>query len=252
MRTIAICNQKGGVGKSTTCTVLGAGLLRKGYKVLFVDLDAQGNLSYSMGITNSPRSSMELLTGTVTAKEAIIGTVQGHLIPASPALGSADVMLKDIGKEYLLKEALEPVKKNYDYILIDCAPSLGILAVNALTACDEVLIPALADAWSLQGIGLLSQTLKAVKKYCNKSLKVNGILITRYKTRAILPQQMAKLLNDTATDLGTQAYNTRIRECIAISEAQCLQQDLFSYAPKSNAVTDYNAFIEEFLEREKA
>ena len=245
---IAISNQKGGVGKSTTVSALGAGLFLKGYKVLYVDLDAQGNLSYSMKASNKALSSLEVLTGTATAKEAIVQTPQGDLIPASTALASADALITETGKEYRLKEALEPVRGEYDYIILDTPPALGILTVNALTACSSVIVPVQADIYSLQGIGQLAQTIATVKKYCNPALSIKGILATRYKGRAILTKDMTELLEDTASQLHTKLYKTRIRDTVAIPEAQASQQDIFTYSPRSNATADYTAFIEEVLE----
>lgn len=244
---IAVINQKGGVGKSTTANAIGAGLFFKGFKVLYIDLDAQGNLSYSMGATNRAISSLEVLTGTATAKEAIITTAQGDLIPASPALAGSDMILTDTGKEYRLREAIEPLKRFYDYIIIDTPPALGTLTVNALTACDNVIIPAQADIYSLQGIGQLAQTIETVRKYCNSLLTIKGILITRYSPRAILTRDMAELLQDTADKLNTKLFNARIREGIAIKEAQASQQDIFTYSSKSNAAADYNALVAEML-----
>ena len=247
---IAIINQKGGVGKSTTTNALGAGLFLKGYRVLYVDLDAQGNLSYSMGVTSKPLSSLEVLTGTATAREAIVETPQGALIPSSPALASADAIITDTGKEYRLKEALEPILGDYDYILLDTPPALGVLTVNALTACNSVIIPAQADIFSLQGIGQLAQTIFTVKKYCNPALTIKGIVVTRYNSRAILTKDMTQLLEDTARQLNTKLYQTKIRECTALKEAQASQQDIYSYAPRSNAKKDYMALIEEVFNGE--
>jgi len=249
---IAIINQKGGVGKSTTSNALGAGLFRKGYRVLYIDLDAQGNLSYSMGATGKALTSLEVLTGTATAKEAIIQTPQGDLIPASPALAGADAIIKDTGKEYRLKEAIEPLLGDYDYIILDTPPALGVLTINALTACNSVIIPAQADIYSLQGIGQLNQTIQTVRKYCNSGLTIKGILATRYNPRAILTRDMTQLLEDTASQLNTKLYKSKIRECISLKEAQASQTDIFSYSPRSNAVADYTAFIEEALEAETA
>ena len=245
---IAISNQKGGVGKSTTANALGAGLFHRGYKVLYVDMDAQGNLSYSMGATGKALTSLEVLTGTATAKEAILQTPQGDLIPASPALASADALITETGKEYRLKEALEPVSGDYDYIVIDCPPALGILTINALTACNSVIVPVQADAYSLQGIGQLAQTIQTVRKYCNRDLSIKGILATRYKGRAVLTKDMTELLEETASQLQTKLFKTRIRDAVAIPESQASQQDLFSYAPKSKVAEDYGAFVEEVLE----
>lgn len=244
---ISITNQKGGVGKSTTANALGAGLFLKGYKVLYIDLDSQSNLTYSLNALNKPLTALEVLTGTATAKEAIIATNQGDIIPANGNLGSADAIITETGKEYRLKEAIEPLKKKYDYIIIDTPPALGVLTINALTACKNVVIPTQADTYSLQGIGQLSQTIETVKKYCNPGLHTKGILTTRYSGRANLTKDMIVLLQDTANQLHTKLFNTKIRECIAIKEAQASQQDIFTYNPRSNASEDYNSFINEYL-----
>ena len=222
---IAVSNQKGGVGKSTTANALGAYLFHKGFKVLYVDMDAQGNLSYSMGASNKAISSLEVLTGTATAKEAIVQTAQGDLIPASPALSSADALLKDTGREYKLREALEPILGDYDYIILDTPPAIGTLTINALTACNSVIVPAQADIYSLQGIGQLVQTVQTVKRYCNRDIAIKGLLITRYNARALLTKDMTELLEDTANHLQTKLYTTKIRECIALKEAQASQQE---------------------------
>ena len=244
---IAVINQKGGVGKSTTSNAIGAGLFQRGYKVLFIDLDAQGNLSYSMKCENKPLSSLEVLTGTATAREATLTTPQGDIIPASPALASADTIITDTGREYRLKEALEPLKEVYDYIIIDTPPALGTLTINALTACDSVIIPAQADIYSLQGIGQLNQTIQTVKRYCNRDLTIKGIVITRYSPRAVLTRDMTDLLEDTAKQLNTKVFTSRIRECIALKEAQASQIDIFTYNPRSNAGIDYKALLEEMI-----
>lgn len=244
---IAVINQKGGVGKSTTSNAIGAGLFQRGYKVLFIDLDAQGNLSYSMKCENKPLSSLEVLTGTATAREATLTTPQGDIIPASPALASADTIITDTGREYRLKEALEPLKEVYDYIIIDTPPALGTLTINALTACDSVIIPAQADIYSLQGIGQLNQTIQTVKRYCNSDLTIKGIVITRYSPRAVLTRDMTDLLEDTAKQLNTKVFTSRIRECIALKEAQASQIDIFTYNPRSNAGIDYKALLEEMI-----
>lgn len=243
----AISNQKGGVGKTTTANALGAGLVRKGFKVLYVDMDAQGNLSHSMRANNKPITSLEVLTGTATAEEAIVETLQGSIIPASPALASADAIITDTGKEYRLKEALAPISDKYDYCILDTPPALGTLTVNALTACNGVIIATQADTYSLQGIGQLARTIQTVKKYCNRDLSIIGIAITRYSSRAVLTRDMTELLEDTAKQLHTTVYTTKIRECIALKEAQARQQDIFTYSPSSNAAKDYEGLLTEIL-----
>lgn len=245
-----VINQKGGVGKSTTAAALGAGLTLRGYRVLHIDLDAQGNLTFCMGAGAAALSSLEILTGTATAQEAIRHTAQGDIIPASPALAGADALITATGKEYRLWEALEPLHDLYDYIVIDTPPALGILTVNALTACTGAIIPSQADVFSLQGIAMLGQTISTVRKYCNRDLKVKGIVLTRYNSRAVLSRDMADLIDQTAQQLQTRLYHTKIRECTALKEAQAVQDNIFAYAPKSNAAADYRDLVAEIIEEE--
>lgn len=250
-RVIAIINQKGGVGKSTTAAAIGAGLLLRGLRVLYIDLDAQGNLSYSLGAEASGLtglSSLDVLEGKTEALKAIQHTPQGDVIASSPALAGADTVLTQVGKEYRLREALEPLENLYDAILLDTPPALGILTINALTACGGCIIPAQADMYSLQGIQQLYGTLQTVKKYCNPSLKVNGILLTRYNGRAVISREVAEMLEETASKMETRLYHTRIRECTALKEAQAVKESIFSYAPRSNASADYSRLIDEIME----
>lgn len=254
MQIIAITNQKGGVAKTTTTLAIGAGLARKGHKVLFVDLDAQTNLSYVMeadatGLTG--RTSLDVMEGRASASDAIQHTRHGDIIAASPALAGADAVLTQVGKEYRLKEALEPLAPMYDFILLDTPPALGILTVNALTACNGCIIPAQADIYSLQGISQLYNTLQTVKKYCNPSLKVLGILLTRFNSRAIISREAADMIGQAAEQMGSRLYTARIRECTAIKEAQACREDIFTYAPHSNAAADYAALIDEILTEEE-
>ena len=245
---IAIVNRRGGVGKTATAHAIGAGLALKGYRVLFIDLDSQCNLTFDVGGKTAHLTSMEVLSGTATALEAIQHTPGGDIIPASPSLAIADTTLEETGKEHRLKEALEPIAGEYDYIIIDTPPALGVLTVNALTACNSAIIPAQAEVHSIQGIGLLYEVIRAVQKYTNPGLTVKGILITRYSGRAILSKDMKSNLEETAKELGTKVFSTPIRECIAIKEAQAMQRDIYSYSPRSNATKDYRALIEEILE----
>lgn len=247
MKTIAIVNRRGGVGKTATAHAIGAGFTRRGLKTLFIDLDSQTNLTYDTGAKTGPLTSMEVLSGTATAQEAIQHTDSGDIIPASPSLAVADTAISGTGKEYRLREALEPVQDLYDYCIIDTPPALGVLTTNALTACDSAIIPAQAEVHSLQGIGLLYEAIQAVKKYTNPGLEVEGILITRYKGRAILSRDMKTLLEQTAEQLKTKVFEKPIRECIALPEAQALQRDIYSYAPRSNATEDYTALLEDLL-----
>ena len=250
MLTIAIINQKGGVGKSTTAGAIGGGLSLKGAKVLYIDLDPQCNLSYLMEAEISglaQPSALDILQGTAGAN-AIQHTAQGDIIAASPALSGADIVLTATGKEYRLREALEGLQRHYDYCIIDTPPALGILTVNALTACNGCIIPAQADFLSLQGIGQLHGTIETVRKYCNPGLKVYGIVLTRYSARAVITREVTARMEETAASLNTKLYKTRIRECTAIKEAQAMRQPIYEYAPKSNAAADYMALVEEIKE----
>lgn len=248
MKTISIINRKGGVGKTATAQALGAGLLKRGARVLFVDLDSQTNLTYGMNAKPEGRDIMEVLTGSCAAADAIQHTPMGDMIPGAESLAAADAIIDGTGKEYRLKESLEDLSGIYDYVIVDTPAALGTLTVNALTAADGVIIPVQADEYSLQGIGQLHKAITAVRKYCNRDLKINGILITRYNARSILSRDMQSNLQDIATTLGTKVYSTPIRECISVKEAQACRQDIFSYAPRSNAAKDYEAFLDEFMQ----
>ena len=251
-KIIAVINQKGGVGKSTTAEALTAGLLLKGYTCLAIDLDAQGNLSYTAGAkTEGVPTVLEVLTGEATAREAIQHLQGGDVIAANKSLAGADAFINSTGKEYKLKEALEELQGEYQYIIIDTPPALGILTVNALTACHSIIIPAQADIYSLQGIEKLAETIKPVKKYCNPSIFIEGILLTRYSPRSVLSREVAEIAGKLADKLGTKVFKTTIREAIAVKEAQISQQSLFDYAPKAKVAEDYRAFIEELLGAEK-
>lgn len=177
-------------------------------------------------------------------------TAQGDTIASSPTLAGADTIITAVGKEYRLKEALATIQEQYDYIIIDTPPALGILTINALTACDGCIIPAQADIYSLQGINQLYGTIQTVMKYCNPSMVVMGILLTRYNARAIISREVAEMVEQTAEQLHTKLYQAKIRECTALKECQAMKQDIYSYAPKSNAAADYSAFIDEIISEE--
>lgn len=249
-KAIAVINQKGGVGKSTTALAIGAGLSLKGYSVLFIDLDAQGNLSYTLGADTKGYNAMGVLERPETAKEEIQHTPQGDIIASSPKLAGADKLLEETGKEYRLKEALESLQGAYDYIIVDTPPALGMLTINALTACTGAIIPAQADIYSLQGIGQLNSTIETVKKYCNPSLSIMGIVITRFNGRSIIRREVAEMLEHTADQLHTKLFSSKIRECTALVEAQATKQNIYSYAPRSNATADYKALVDEIIKGE--
>lgn len=248
---IAICNQKGGVGKTTTANSIGAGLYRQGNKVLYIDLDPQTNLSYSLGITDANISIMDAFTGNKDIKDTIIKTAQGDAIASNTSLSNIDIILNGTGSEYRLKELLEPIKNDYNYIIIDTPPALNILNVNALTASTDIIITTQADIYSLQGIGQVYKTIQTIKKYCNSDLNILGVLITRYNARTIISQEIKDALEQTAKAINTNIFKTYVRECTAIKEAQANKQDIFNYKSGNNACKDYKAIIGEIKERLK-
>ena len=252
MKTIAIVNQKGGVGKTTTAAAIGSGLVNQHKKVLFLDLDAQCSLSYLMQADYSGKEpcAMDLMQGTAAAADAVQVTMQGHVIAACPALAIADTMITDTGKEYRIREALEPIAAQYDYCIIDTPPALGVLVINALAAADGCIIPAQADLFSLQGIAQLKKTIQRVTKYCNPGLTVYGIVLTRYADRTLISREVSAQMEELANIMQTKLYNTRIRECTAIKTAQYLREPIFTHAPRSNASKDYAALIDEIQKGE--
>ncbi len=248
MKVIAVINQKGGVSKTTTALALFSIFNNRGLKTLVVDLDAQANLSFAIGADTAGKTSYDVITGKCTALEALQHMADGDVIAAGSALSAADTLLTKTGKEYRLREAFDALRDEYDFIVLDTPPSLGILLVNALTAADEAIVPAQADVFSIQGIDQLADTVSAVKKYCNPALKLSGILITRYNGRAILSRDMAALMEKMAERLGTRLFKAKIREAVAVKEAQAQQKSLAAYSPKSKPAADYQAFADELLE----
>jgi len=250
MHITAIALQKGGTGKSTTAHALGQGLQARGYRVLFIDLDPQGNLSYTMRADQGRPSAYEVITNRAKAREALQHTGQGDIIPSGPQLSGADIEVTQTGKEFRIREALQPLQAQYDFCIIDTPPALGTLTINALTAATGVIIPVQAETYSIQGIAQLYSTIETVKAYCNDRLKVEGILITRHSSRAILNRDMADTITETAQKLGTQVFRAMVREGVAVREAQAMREPLHTYAPTSNPARDYADFIDEYLQNQ--
>lgn len=247
MKVITISNQKGGVAKSTTAMAIAAGLKYSKYRVLAIDLDAQGNLSHSLQADISAPSILDVLMRSVEMECAIQKGRACDLIPSSRNLGGADLVITQTGKEYRLKEALAQIKDSYDYVVIDTPPALGILTINALTACDDIIIPAQADMYSLQGITQVIESVQAVRQYCNPQIRISGILLTRFNTQTVLSREIAAQLDKVAPQFGTKVFKTRIRECIAIKEAQAKRQDMYVYDQNCNGAKDYIEFIKEYF-----
>lgn len=242
MYTIAITNQKGGVAKTTTAQAIGDYFRDQGARVLFVDLDPQSNLSLTFGVSGG---AFDTLLHPAAIADHITSTDRGDILAADPSLCGADAAIDGVGREYRLIKALQAIAGRYDYCVIDTAPALGVLTINALTACNGVVVPVQADFYSLQGMSQISQTLAAVKEYTNKNLNVLGILITRHNARTVIRRDITEIMEKHAGEMGTRVFDTKIRECTAIIEAQANQQSIYQYAPRSNAAADYTAFMQE-------
>lgn len=248
-RIIAVTNQKGGVGKTTTSLALATGLRKKGFRVLAVDMDPQTNLSFSVGgETEDGPTVYELLKGEVRPLYAVQRQACVDLIASHIVLSGAELEFKGEGREYLLKDALEPLRSRYDYIVVDTPPALGFLTVNAFAAADYLVIPMLADIFSLQGIAQLSDSIDRLKKAVNPDLQIGGILLCRFDGRTILGRRITETADMVAEQVGTRLYRSRIRNSIAIQESQTNQVSMFEYAPRSPGVADYRAFVNELLE----
>lgn len=247
-RIIALVNQKGGVGK-TTCTInIGAGLHRKGKRVLLADLDPQGNLTVSVGIQAEQLANTmhEVLNGACTAADAIVS--RGYdVLPADIRLSGAELGLSAVpGREMLLKEALEPLADKYDYIFIDCPPSLGLITLNGLTAATELYIPLQAEFLALNGISQLLTTVEAVKKRLNPQLGITGIIVTMYDRRKNLNREVFEIID---RHFGERTFETKIRNNVAIAEAPSHGQDIYEYKPDSYGAQDYAALTDEIIRR---
>lgn len=251
MKTITICNQKGGVSKTTTAWTLGNGLHKKGYRVLFIDLDAQTNLSFSAKVDlldENTKTIYEVFKHRIETSEAIHEIENGlDIIPSSIELASADKEFNKSSATYMLREALEELQNDYDYCIIDTPPTLGILTDNALTTCNGVIIPIKADIYALQGFYQLKGEIEEQRKYTNNDLKVLGLLITCVDEKTNLGKTMIEAFEKAAADFDTKVYETKIRQTVSVGESALAQTNLFEYAPKGTATLDYTAFVDEFL-----
>lgn len=254
MKTITLSNQKGGVAKTTTTGALASGLSKKGYKVIAVDLDPQCNLSLGAGadILSMDQTLYDVFKGSAELQDIITETQMGYdLIAGGLSLAGADMEFTQTGREFMLKEALESLRADYDYCIIDTPPTLGILTVNALTASDSVIIPLTADLYSIQGLSQLNLLIESVRKYSNRDLKIAGLLITRHDERTNVSKALMDQITQTAEKLGTVVFSQPIRNSVAVRESQVMRSDLFTEAPKANATVDYQSFIDEFMKGEK-
>ena len=248
----AIANQKGGVGKTTTAVNLSAYLARLGKRVLLLDLDPQSNASSSLGIYKETVeiSSYDVLLGSATALQATLKNTQLNLaiIPASPGLAAAEIeLVGEYAREHRLQEALKPEVDKYEYILIDCPPSLGLLTVNALVAASSgVLIPVQCEYLALEGLSQLARTVQLVKQRLNPQIDVRGLVMTMYDGRNTLAQQV---VDQVEKHFGNKVFKTRIPRNVRLSEAPSHGQPIVNYAPSSPGGQAYLALAKELIEQ---
>lgn len=248
-KTFVIANQKGGIGKTTTATTL-AGILSKKGKTLLIDADQQCNSTstYQAQIDDCPTLYDVIIDSDhLPLDEAIQHMPNGDIVASDPLLAKSEKMLDgDIDGLYHLQDAINELS-GYDYIVIDTAPSLSVILYNCLIAADEVIIPVTADAYSMQGLNQLYDTIKSVQKRQNQSLKIAGLLLVKYSGRSNLDKQVLEKLEQFAAETGTKVFNSKIRECVKVKEAQENNKLLIDYAPKCTTMEDYNSFTEELL-----
>ena len=252
-KTVSILNHKGGVGKTTTAVNLSAAIGLKGKKLLLVDIDPQGNSTSGYGINKREikNSSYELLTGEISAKDAVIRTeFEGvDLIPANMNLAGAELELIDMqGRESILKKALAEVWNDYDYIFLDCPPSLGLITLNALTASDTFLVPIQCEYYALEGLSQLMATARKIKRMYNPYLDVEGVLLTMYDGRLNLTQQV---VNEVKRFFPKKVYSTTIPRNVRLSEAPSFGQPIMYFDKNSKGSLAYTALGDEFLSQQK-
>lgn len=247
-KIIAFSNHKGGVGKTTSVINIGAALNKQGYRALLIDMDAQANLSHSLGIVEPVKNTYGVMRGLYELSESIIKVKDGlDVLPSILDLSGAEIELSsETGREYILKDALEPVINNYDFILIDCPPSLSLLTINALTVADEIYIPLQAQYLALQGLTKLMEIMLKIKKRLNNKLEIGGVFITQYDKRIILNRDVANVMAEHFKD---RLFNTKIRVNIALAEAPAEKKDIFEYSPASNGAEDYLALSKEIISK---
>jgi chromosome partitioning protein len=252
-KKICIFNQKGGVGKTTTNINLCAYLAMEGYRVLTIDIDPQGNTTSGLGLdkSNLELSMYDVLTSNVSLKEVIIKSelIQNlYIAPSTMELAGAEVeIINKKGRENILSEQISTIEDDFDFVFIDCPPSLGVLTINALTAVDSVLIPIQCEFYALEGVGQLMNTIQLVRKSLNKNLQIEGVIMTMYDFRTNLSNEVygevKKFFND-------KVYNTTISRNIRLAEAPSFGLPIMLYDEKCKGADAYKALTKEFLSRQ--
>ncbi len=243
---ISLLNHKGGVGKTTSAINIGAGLVELGKRALLVDLDPQANLTLSLGIPRQPSTIYEAIRGEAdlepyTVKEGL------DVITSTLDLSGAEMeLINEAGREFILRELFDTVIEEYDYIIIDCPPSLGLLTLNALTCSRYVFIPLQTEFLALQGLVKIKQVIDKVRFRLNKKLEIGGVIATMYDQRKVLNRNVAESIHKY---FGKKVFNTYIRDNVALAEAPTERKDIFDYNRRSNGAADYLSLCKEIVER---
>lgn len=245
-RVISFGNHKGGVGKTTTTASVGSILASKGYKVLAIDLDAQANLTASLLKEETDKSIYYALTGKASSLPIVPVCENLSIVPASLQLAMAEMELTAaFSRERILAGLLEKVKADYDFVLIDCPPSLGLLTLNAFTASSEIIIPLVAEVLPFKGLTMIHHFIKLVQSRLNRTAHISGILLTRWEPTKLSKEMESRLRNQ----LGDLVFTVKIRKNITIAEAPLERKNIVEFAPKCNGAHDYRTFTDELLTR---
>ncbi|MBW4755463.1 ParA family protein [Prevotella melaninogenica] len=245
-KIIAFANHKGGVGKTTTTASVGSILVSKGFKVLLIDLDAQANLTYSMKQLPDVYQSIYNILVLNESPEPYNVSKNLDLIPSSQELAMVDIQLSSvIARERVLSRALSPIKENYDFILMDCPPSLGVLTLNACTFATDIIIPLIAEVLPFKGLAMINEFISNVREFLNPEVHVSGVLITRWEKTKLT----SGIEQELRSSWGDLIFKTKIRKNVTIAEAPLESSNIIEYAPKSNGAADYLSFTEELLNR---
>ena len=247
-KIIAVANQKGGVGKTTTCVNLTCALKKRGRRVLLVDCDPQGNSTSGMGVDKTVSQGVyDVLINGADVKSAVVATRYGDVLPSSKALAGAGIEMIDLpGRESRLRKALAPIQKDYDFIFIDCPPSLDLLTLNGLCACDSILIPVQGEYYALEGLSDLMNTVRIVRRSMNPRLELEGVLLTMFDGRTNLAMQVAE---EVKRYFPGKVYATVIPRNVRLSEAPSHGKPINAYDRTSRGAEAYGAFADEFLKK---